>query len=81
MSGDLEIKAYYAGHVLGAAMFRVKVGDQSVVYTVSELLVSVCVLVEVIAQLWAVFLSGALLQLFLSCSFLGGLENGLNLEE
>lgn len=30
---DLEIKAYYAGHVLGAAMFRVKVGDQSVVYT------------------------------------------------
>lgn len=34
---DLEIKAYYAGHVLGAAMFLVKVGDQSVVYTVSEL--------------------------------------------
>ena len=33
---DLEIKAYYAGHVLGAAMFLVKVGDQSVVYTVSD---------------------------------------------
>jgi Cft2 family RNA processing exonuclease len=30
---ELEIKAYYAGHVLGAAMFRIKVGDQSVVYT------------------------------------------------
>lgn len=30
---ELEIKAYYAGHVLGAAMFQVKVGDQSVVYT------------------------------------------------
>ena len=31
---ELELKAYYAGHVLGAAMFRVKVGNQSVVYTV-----------------------------------------------
>ena len=30
---ELEIKAYYAGHVLGAAMFRIKVGDQSLVYT------------------------------------------------
>lgn len=30
---DLEIKAYYAGHVLGAAMFHIKVGQQSVVYT------------------------------------------------
>ncbi|EDW81175.1 uncharacterized protein Dwil_GK11920 [Drosophila willistoni] len=30
---DLEIKAYYAGHVLGAAMFWIKVGSQSVVYT------------------------------------------------
>ncbi|CAG8588952.1 16952_t:CDS:2 [Cetraspora pellucida] len=30
---DLEIKAYYAGHVLGAAMFYVRVGTQSVVYT------------------------------------------------
>lgn len=30
---QLEIKAYYAGHVLGAAMFHVKVGDQSIVYT------------------------------------------------
>jgi len=32
---DLEIKAYYAGHVLGAAMFRIQVGNESVVYTVS----------------------------------------------
>ncbi|XP_038052919.1 integrator complex subunit 11-like [Patiria miniata] len=30
---ELEITAYYAGHVLGAAMFRMKVGSQSVVYT------------------------------------------------
>lgn len=30
---ELEIKAYYAGHVLGAAMFQIKVGNQSVVYT------------------------------------------------
>ncbi|KAK2163765.1 hypothetical protein LSH36_74g02075 [Paralvinella palmiformis] len=30
---ELEIKAYYAGHVLGAGMFRIKVGSQSVVYT------------------------------------------------
>eukprot|EP00794_Sanderia_malayensis_P015390 gene15390-16969_t len=30
---DLELKAYYAGHVLGAAMFHVKVGSQSFVYT------------------------------------------------
>lgn len=30
---ELEIKAYYAGHVLGAAMFHVKVGGQSIVYT------------------------------------------------
>ena len=30
---ELEIKAFYAGHVLGACMFYVKVGDQSVVYT------------------------------------------------
>jgi len=32
---ELEIKAYYAGHVLGAAMFQIRVGTQSVVYTVS----------------------------------------------
>lgn len=31
----LEVKAYYAGHVLGAAMVLVKVGAQSFVYTVS----------------------------------------------
>lgn len=30
---ELEIKAYYAGHVLGAAMFWVRVGSQSIVYT------------------------------------------------
>ncbi|KFD48738.1 hypothetical protein M513_10368, partial [Trichuris suis] len=29
----LQIKAYYAGHVLGAAMFEVRVGSESVVYT------------------------------------------------
>ena len=33
VDSELEIKAYYAGHVLGAAMFQVKVGNQSVVYT------------------------------------------------
>ncbi|KAF6038788.1 CPSF3L [Bugula neritina] len=30
---ELEIKAYYAGHVLGAAMFHIRVGSQSIVYT------------------------------------------------
>jgi integrator complex subunit 11 len=30
---QLEIKAYYAGHVLGAAMFQIRVGSQSIVYT------------------------------------------------
>lgn len=35
MDDELEIKAYYAGHVLGAAMFQIKVGSESVVYTVS----------------------------------------------
>ena len=34
VDSDLEIKAYYAGHVLGAAMFQVKVRHQSIVYTV-----------------------------------------------
>jgi len=33
VDAELEIKAYYAGHVLGAAMFQVRVGSQSVVYT------------------------------------------------
>lgn len=33
VNDDLEIKAYYAGHVIGAAMFHVKVGQQSIVYT------------------------------------------------
>lgn len=35
MDEELQIKAYYAGHVLGAAMFQIKVGSESVVYTVS----------------------------------------------
>lgn len=30
---ELSIKAYYAGHVLGAAMFKISVGDESVLYT------------------------------------------------
>jgi integrator complex subunit 11 len=30
---NFEIRAYYAGHVLGAAMFYVRVGNESVVYT------------------------------------------------
>jgi len=30
---ELEIKAYYAGHVLGAAMFQMRVGTESLVYT------------------------------------------------
>ncbi|KAJ3194304.1 Integrator complex subunit 11 [Irineochytrium annulatum] len=30
---ELQIKAYYAGHVLGAAMFHIRCGNQSVVYT------------------------------------------------
>jgi integrator complex subunit 11 len=30
---DIEVTAYYAGHVLGAAMFHVKVGQFSVLYT------------------------------------------------
>lgn len=34
----MEIKAYYAGHVLGAAMFHVRVGHLSLVYTVRVLL-------------------------------------------
>ncbi|OAD70617.1 hypothetical protein PHYBLDRAFT_1170, partial [Phycomyces blakesleeanus NRRL 1555(-)] len=33
VDADIEIKAYYAGHVLGAAMFYVRVGEESVVYT------------------------------------------------
>ncbi|KAG9139111.1 hypothetical protein Leryth_024760 [Lithospermum erythrorhizon] len=30
---DLQIRAYYAGHVIGAAMFYAKVGDAAIVYT------------------------------------------------
>lgn len=33
IDAELSIKAYYAGHVLGAAMFHVQAGDESVVYT------------------------------------------------
>ena len=33
VDSELEIKAYYAGHVLGAAMFEVRVGKLSAVYT------------------------------------------------
>jgi integrator complex subunit 11 len=33
ISKDFTITPYYAGHVIGAAMFYVRVGDQSVVYT------------------------------------------------
>ncbi|XP_071519823.1 integrator complex subunit 11 [Panulirus ornatus] len=33
VDNELEIKAYYAGHVLGAAMFHIRVGSQSLVYT------------------------------------------------
>uniref|UniRef100_A0A0R3SET5 Integrator complex subunit 11 n=1 Tax=Hymenolepis diminuta TaxID=6216 RepID=A0A0R3SET5_HYMDI len=29
----IEIQAYYAGHVLGAAMFHIKIGDKSIFYT------------------------------------------------
>uniref|UniRef100_A0A0K0E023 Integrator complex subunit 11 n=1 Tax=Strongyloides stercoralis TaxID=6248 RepID=A0A0K0E023_STRER len=30
---DLTIQAFYAGHVIGAVMFLIKVGDESVLYT------------------------------------------------
>ncbi|KAF6779353.1 hypothetical protein AHF37_01300 [Paragonimus kellicotti] len=30
---ELEIQAFYAGHVLGAAMFLIRIGSQSVLYT------------------------------------------------
>ncbi|XP_075584806.1 integrator complex subunit 11 [Dermatophagoides farinae] len=33
VNDELEIKAYYAGHVLGAAMFHIKSGQHSLVYT------------------------------------------------
>ncbi len=47
---ELQLKAYYAGHVLGAAMFQIRVGNQSVVYTVSVCVcVHVCVRVHVCA--------------------------------
>ncbi|XP_030529264.1 cleavage and polyadenylation specificity factor subunit 3-II [Rhodamnia argentea] len=33
VDSELQIRAYYAGHVLGAAMFYAKVGDSALVYT------------------------------------------------
>jgi len=33
IDSELSLKVYYAGHVLGAGMFRVTVGDESVLYT------------------------------------------------
>lgn len=33
VDNDIEIKAYYAGHVIGAVMFHIRVGSLSVVYT------------------------------------------------
>lgn len=33
MDDELELQAFYAGHVLGAAMFLIRVGSQSVLYT------------------------------------------------
>ena len=33
VDSELSLKAYYAGHVLGAAMFKITVGSESVLYT------------------------------------------------
>lgn len=33
LDDDIEIKPYYAGHVLGAAMFYIRSGNESIVYT------------------------------------------------
>jgi integrator complex subunit 11 len=33
VDGSIFIKPYYAGHVIGAAMFHIRIGDQSIVYT------------------------------------------------
>ncbi|VDO79041.1 unnamed protein product [Heligmosomoides polygyrus] len=33
VDNELSIRAFYAGHVLGAAMFEIRVGHQSVLYT------------------------------------------------
>lgn len=33
LGDDFEIRAYYAGHVLGATMFYIRVGPESVLYT------------------------------------------------
>lgn len=36
VDNELSIRAFYAGHVLGAAMFEIRVGHQSVLYTGSR---------------------------------------------
>lgn len=33
VDNELSIRAFYAGHVLGAAMFEIRVGHQNVLYT------------------------------------------------
>lgn len=33
VDNELSIRAFYAGHVLGAAMFQIMVGSESVLYT------------------------------------------------
>jgi integrator complex subunit 11 len=33
VDGSIFIKPYYAGHVIGAAMFHIRIGNQSIVYT------------------------------------------------
>jgi hypothetical protein len=42
----MEVTAYYAGHVLGAAMLHVRVGAESVVYTGESLVVLIAVDVQ-----------------------------------
>ncbi len=38
LSECIEITPYYAGHVLGACMFHIRVGSHSIVYTVRPLM-------------------------------------------
>lgn len=40
MDGELEIRPYYAGHVLGAAMFMARSRGESVVYTGDYIILS-----------------------------------------
>jgi integrator complex subunit 11 len=46
IEADFEIKAYCTGHVLGAAMFHVRVGERSIVCTVREKQELFCVVVR-----------------------------------